>query len=191
MRATRPSARSVLAAIVVAILAAACTTPGVSPRASGTASLSPSTPAEIASPSPPPVASVPSPATPAPSTVVDRPPDANLWAEGGDPVTGQLGSYTWAGGGSDSSWLPGSPIAVGAGEPLTVRLARPAVVADWSATRVTAGTTDGTGAVALASAEAEPIRFVAPPPGRWSIQVQVRFDGGSDSATYYWLVDVR
>jgi hypothetical protein len=121
----------------------------------------------------------------------DAPPGASLSAEGGDPVAGQLGAYTWAGGGSDSPWLPGSPIAVGAGEPLTVRLDGAAVVADWTATRVPSGTSDGSGAVALATAEGEPIRFIAPAAGSWSVQVQVRFDGGSDGAAYYWLLDVR
>ena len=39
--------------------------------------------------------------------------------EGGDPVTGSLGSFTWGDGGSDSPWLPGGEIAVGTGEQLT------------------------------------------------------------------------
>lgn len=121
----------------------------------------------------------------------DAPPSASMRAEGGDPVTGQLGSYTWADGGSDSPWLPGSPITVGAGEPLTVVLASRDVVADWSAARVAPGTTDGTSAVSLGSAEGEPIRFLAPDRGRWSVKVQVRFGGGSDDAAYYWLLDVR
>ena len=43
-----------------------------------------------------------------------------LAAEGGDPVAGQLGTYTWAGRRIGRPWLPGAPIAVGAGEPLTV-----------------------------------------------------------------------
>jgi hypothetical protein len=114
-----------------------------------------------------------------------------MHAEGGDPVAGQLGSYTWGDGGSDSPWLPGSPITVGAGEPLTVVLADDAVVADWSAVRVAAGTTDGTGAVPLASAAGDPIGFPAPDAGRWSLQLQVRFPGGPESAAYYWLLDVR
>jgi len=112
-------------------------------------------------------------------------------AEGGDPVAGQLGSYTWGDGGSDSPWLPGSPITVGAGEPLTVVLAGDAGVADWSAARVAPGITDGASAVPIASAGGDPIRFPAPGAGRWSVQVQVRFPGGSDSAAYYWLLDVR
>ena len=61
----------------------------------------------------------PSPsATASPSAT--EPPAATLAVEGGDPVTGQLGTFTWGDGGSDSPWLPGSPIAVGTGEHLTV-----------------------------------------------------------------------
>ena len=72
-----------------------------------------------------PVGRPPSPrpaATPARPRLPERPPDATLAADGGDGVAGQLGSYTWRGAGSDSPWLPGTPIAVGAGEPLTVRI---------------------------------------------------------------------
>ena len=56
-------------------------------------------------------------ASPATAT---EPPAASLAVEGGDPVTGQLGTFTWGDGGSDSPWLPGAPIAVGTGEQLTV-----------------------------------------------------------------------
>ena len=52
-----------------------------------------------------------------------EPPAAALAVEGGDPVTGQLGTFTWGDGGSDSPWLPGAPIAVGTGEQLTVSIA--------------------------------------------------------------------
>jgi hypothetical protein len=136
-------------------------------------------------------AAVPAATTPGSPPRSDGPPSASIQVEGGDPVAGQLGSYTWADGGSDSPWLPGHPITVGAGEPLTVVLANDADVVDWSAARVATGTTDGTGAVSLASADGAPIRFPAPGPGRWSVKVQVRFQGGSDSAAYYWLLDVR
>ena len=50
------------------------------------------------------------PAPPArPSRSRAEPPAATLAVEGGDPVAGQLGSFTWNGGGSDSPWLPGAP----------------------------------------------------------------------------------
>jgi hypothetical protein len=139
-----------------------------------------------------------------------EPPDASLAVEGGDPVAGQLGTFLWGDGGSDSPWLPGSPIAVGAGERLTVTIAG-VDVATWSAKRVPAGTTGGSGAtapiglgtggppIAFDGATAPiglgtggpPIAFDAPENGSWSVQVTVDFDGGLGSATYYWLVTVR
>jgi hypothetical protein len=118
------------------------------------------------------------------------PPGATLAVDGGDPVIGQLGSFTWADGGSDSPWLPGSPVAVGAGEPLTVDLADGVAIATWSARRVPAGTSDGAGAVGLGSGQA-PVMFAAPGPGSWSVQVDLTFAGGRGAAVYYWLVTVR
>ncbi len=119
-----------------------------------------------------------------------EPPPASLAAEGGDPVAGQLGSFTWGGGGSDSPWLPGTPVSVGAAEPLTIALGGGVAVAEWSARRVPAGTTNGTGAVALGGGGA-PVAFAAPGPGTWSVQVIVRFAGDLGSAAYYWQLAVR
>ena len=195
MNAPRAMSRSAGSRLAVAVLAgsvaAGCSTTGTSPLASVTpaAATAAVTPLATLAPTASAAGASRIPAT-APTTA-DSPPGATLAAEGGDPVAGQLGSFTWAGSGSDSPWLRGTPATVGAGEPLTIRFDAPVVVANWSATRVAAGTTDGSGAVALASAEAEPIRFVAPPAGHWSVQIQVRFGSGSDSATYYWLLDVR
>jgi hypothetical protein len=124
------------------------------------------------------------------STATTEPPAATLAVEGGDPVAGQLGTFIWGDGGSDSPWLPGSPIAVGAGERLTVALADGVGVATWSAKRVPAGSTDGAGAVGLGTG-GPPIAFDAPEAGSWSLQVTVDFDGGLGSASYYWLATVR
>ena len=100
------------------------------------------------------------------------------------------GTFTWGDGGSDSPWLPGAPIAVGTGEQLTVTIGDGVGVATWSARRVPAGTTDGSGAVGLGT-DGPPIAFGAPETGSWSVQVTVDFDGGLGSASYYWLVTVR
>jgi hypothetical protein len=118
-----------------------------------------------------------------------EPPAAALKADGGDPVDGQLGSYTWNGGGSDSPWLQGSPIRVGAGEPLTVAIAGGPAIGDWTVQRVAGGTAGGAGAIAMGSGEGTPIAFIAPSAGSWSILVNVRFADGADAA-YYWLLDV-
>ncbi|TFG69224.1 MAG: hypothetical protein E4H24_01280 [Thermomicrobiales bacterium] len=121
---------------------------------------------------------------------LDVPPGASLAAEGGDPVPGQLGSYTWADGGSDSPWLPGAAVTVATGEPLTITFAADLPVEGWTASRVTAGVGDGIGAVAIGAGQG-PIAFAAPGSGSWSVQVNVRFADDLGSATYYWQLSVR
>ena len=170
--------RSTLAILPLALVATACATVGPS------GSVAPS-----AAATPPPTEAV-TPPSQAPSAAATEPPAATLAVEGGDPVAGQLGTFIWGDGGSDSPWLPGSPIAVGTGERLTVALADGVGVATWSARRVPAGTTDGSGAVGLGTG-GPPIVFEAPATGSWSVQVTVDFDGGLGSASYYWLVTVR
>lgn len=164
--------RLVLAILPIALVASACATGG--PSGSVVPSASATTEATR------------QPATPS----ANEPPAATLAVDGGDPVTGQLGSFTWGDGGSDSPWLPGSQIAVGAGERLTVTVADAVGVASWTARRVPAGTTDGSEAVGLGTG-GPPIVFGAPELGSWSVQVTVDFDAGLGSASYYWLVTVR
>ena len=176
-------------ALAATFLVGACSSPGARGSPSGASG------APVASPtgsipaltSQPVTTGAPSPAAPA-ST---EPPAASLKADGGDPVVGQLGSYTWNGGGSDSPWLKGSPIHVGAGEPLAVTLAGDPEIGSWTVQRVPAGATGGSGTVAMGSGEGSPIGFVSPNPGSWSILVDVRFADGSDAAAYYWLLEVR
>ena len=179
--------REAVAMLAIALLAGACASAG--PSGSAGPSVAGSTP-----PSDEPAltpSAVPSPLVTT-SLSATEPPDASLAVEGGDPVAGQLGTFLWGDGGSDSPWLPGSPIAVGAGERLTVTIAG-VDVATWSAKRVPAGTTGGSGATAPMGlgTGGPPIAFDAPESGSWSVQVTVDFDGGLGSATYYWLVTVR
>jgi hypothetical protein len=133
----------------------------------------------------------PSPTSDPPPPSLGEPPAAMPAAEGGDPVRGSLGSFTWGDGGSDSPWLPGSPLMVASGEPLTVRVAADVPVRDWIAKRVRAGAADGLGAAAIADGRAAPISFPTPSAGRWSVQVVVTFGDGLGSAAYYWQVNVR
>ena len=109
--------RQSIAMLAIALLAGACA--GASPSGSAGPSVVGSAPASDgpATPSAAPSASVTA------SLSTTEPPAASLAVEGGDPVTGQLGTFTWGDGGSDSPWLPGSPIAVGTGERLTVSIA--------------------------------------------------------------------
>ena len=188
---------------IVATIVVACDSAGHSGPAGGSTS-TPTRPGPTAEPAGTaapatgtPTASDASSADPAstgsagPSTPASVPPSATLAADGGEPAIGQLGSYTWLDGGSDSPWLPGAPVTVGAGEPLTVTIGGGVAVADWSARRVAAPTTDGSGAIALGQAAGPPVAFAAPPAGTWSVQVTVRFANDLGSATYYWRLVVR
>ena len=185
--------RSTVAIVMLAQLAIACVTaaPGRSLAGSVASTAAITTPVEAdrtAGASQPSSTGPISAISPPPSSA--GPPPATLAAEGGDRVAGQLGSYTWDGGGSDSPWLPGAPVNVGAGEPLTVTVAGGVSVGGWSARRVPAGTKDGAGAAGLGRGDA-PVTFSAPGPGSWSVQVAVRFAGGLGSAAYYWQLTVR
>lgn len=198
----RTGARAPLAIAVIATIFAACGDAGRSGPADGSTS-GPTRPGPTAEPSgtgaptSAPSMIVSLSAAPAstgsagPSAPAGLPPSATLAAEGGEPATGQLGSYTWLDGGSDSPWLPGTSLTVGAREPLTVTIGGGVGVADWSARRVTAGTSDGSGAIELGQAAGPPVAFAAPAAGSWSVQVTVRFANDLGSATYYWRLTVR
>lgn len=119
-----------------------------------------------------------------------EPPAASIIVEGGDPVVGQLGTFTWENSGSDAPWLDGSPIHVGAGEQLTLTLARPVDIGEWRVSRVTPGNRSGIGAVGMDEGSRGPVKFQAPPAGRWSVAVRVRFAGDRGTALYFWLIAV-
>ncbi len=192
LRLPRGRGPGTLAIVVVAWLAAGCAVTGETGPASGSAD--PSVSPEVATSVPDsadPTAKPAATATADASAPAGQPPPATLAAEGGDAVVGQLGSYTWLGGGSDSPWLPGAPISVGAAEPLTVAIGGGVAVTDWSVRRASAGATDGSGAVSLGAGGGPPVTFVAPAPGNWSAQVVVRFGNDLGSATYYWQLTVR
>lgn len=178
--------RRVLGQWLVLMVVAACTTAGASPDPSSTPPTS-SMPT-VATPSPTMTSRSPSSVAPAPTG--DRPPDARLAAEGGDAVAGQLGSYTWADGGSDSPWLPGAPLRVGAREPLSISMDPPVGIASWRA-RSVPSTADGPeGAVVLGEGAGTPA-FSAPGAGTWTVEVRVAFADGAGDASYYWSVEVR
>ena len=194
----RPAPASVVLVILAVLaLATACTRTGAAFPGGGSAD--PSGGPGVGSGTSTPPGVTPSGVTPTPGASASvgptepaaQPPAATLAAEGGDPVAGQLGTYTWLSGGSDSPWLPGTPLMAGSGEPLTVTLGDGVAVADWSARRVAAGRADGSGAVGLGAGTGPPMTFPAPGRGTWSVQLAVRFDGGLGSATYYWQLTVR
>lgn len=174
------------AALAVAIATAACSSPtGTQAPPSPAVSTPPSAPAASDAVSLPP----PPTDTPIPSDVSDQPPVAALAAEGGDPVTGQLGTYIWRETGSDSPWLPGAAITVGSGEPLTVTLDPAVPVGSWQARYVPASSAGPDGAVDLGQGAGDP-DFGAPPAGTWTVEVHVLFADGLGDANYFWKVAV-
>jgi hypothetical protein len=144
-----------------------------------------------------PTASPASPASPAtgggPSPTIagrDAPPDALLAAEGGDPIAGQLGTYLWFDTGSDAPWLTGAPLAVGAGEPLTVDLEPDGDIAAWAARYSPAAATGPDGAASLAEGAGSPA-FAAPGRGTWTLELFVEFAAGAGNARYFWHLQVE
>jgi hypothetical protein len=185
--------RRLLPIVLLALLSSACTSgpPAASPAGTPAGSASLTVPASSEIIPTPAITPGPASADPSLSPSSAEPPSASLAAEGGDPVTGQLGSFTWGDGGSDSPWLPGARLTVGRAEPLTVSIADGVATSDWSARRVPGGTKDGSGAVAIGSGTTGPITFIAPGPGSWSVQVTVGFAGDLGTASYYWQLMVR
>jgi hypothetical protein len=120
----------------------------------------------------------------------DAPPDALLSAEGGDPVVGQLGTYIWFESGSDAPWLPGAPLAVGAGEPLTVSLVLDGDIRAWSARYVPANSAGPDGATSLGEGAGDPA-FAAPGPGSWTVELSAEFAAGAGNAHYFWRLEVE
>jgi hypothetical protein len=165
---------AILAGIALACEPAVPPDPGTAPPA-GSAGAPPS--AAIGRPSP----SIPG---------RDAPPEAVLAAEGGDPVKGELGTFVWFETGSDSPWLQGAPLAVGAGEPLTVTLVPDSAIGDWTARSVPAGAQGPGGARTLARGTGR-LAFDAPEVGIWTVEVLVEFAGGIGSASYFWRLEVE
>lgn len=187
-----------MALLSIGLLVGACARVGAGPSTSPSASpeastaVASATPGASLEPSPSigPAASIGPTTASAGEPSGAEPPAASLAVDGGDPVEGQLGSFTWQNSGSDAPWLDGSPIHVGAGEQLTLTVADPLAVTNWTASRVAPGNRDGIGAIGMGEGSGEPVAFDAPPHGSWSVSVNVWFSDNRGSAAYYWLVDV-
>ena len=175
--------RSPVVLTLVTFLATACSgTPPAGTASPTVAAPAPSQPVAIAS------GSVSPSASPSPPRG-DAPPEATLAAEGGDPVAGRLGTFTWRDGGSDSPWLQGAPLAVGSGEPLTMSIAPLVDISTWQARAVPAGSDGPAGATSLGEGRGSPT-FFAPDTGAWTVEVRVAFDGDLGSASYFWRLEV-
>ncbi len=176
-----PTRAVAVALVLLAGVAVACG-PGATPDGGA----SPTTPLSA-----PGTTVSPSPSGPPPSLAGrDAPPDAVLAADGGDPVTGQLGTFVWFDTASDAPWLPGAPLRVGAGEPLTLQLVPEGRIASWEARYVPAAAQGPEGANALGQGAGN-IAFGAPEPGDWTVEVSIRFGGGAGEAHYFWRLEVE
>jgi hypothetical protein len=177
---SRSSLGGSVALVVMAVVAACSTTAG--PAAPATR------PSHIVTP-PIPATEPPTPSSSASTTIGAGPPVAALSAEGGDPTDGQLGTYVWGDGGSDAPWLPGTRVAVGAGEPLSVSFRPDTTIADWSVRSVPATADGPAGATLLGQGSGRP-RFTAPEPGTWTVEVHVVFANARWNASYFWQLAV-
>jgi hypothetical protein len=130
-----------------------------------------------------------SPSTAA-SLLAGQPPDAALLVPDGDPVVGQLGGYVWRDAGSDSPWLPGTPVTVAPTRPLLFALSADVPVEGWTARYAPPGNAFPTGPLPLAVGST-PLEIVPPPSGTWTVALRVTFGVGLGDAAYYWRVRVE
>jgi hypothetical protein len=191
----RLGAWSALAIAVASIAIVGCTgQPGRSvavavtpvPAVSGAPSGAPETP--LATPVPPTIGPSRAAAASATDAPMAQPPAARLAVEGGDPVIGELGSYAWDNSGSDSPWVPGTPMRVGHGEQLSLTLGAAVRIEHWTAARTPAATV-GSGVVGMGEGTDAPT-FASPPRGTWSVNVTTWFADNGGSAAYYWMITV-
>ncbi len=104
-------------------------------------------------------------------------------------MTGELGTFIWGDGGSDSPWLPGARLHVGAGERLTLTLSPAIGTVGWRTQYTRAGATDPTGARSLGSGTGDVV-LTAPGKGHWTLAIAVDFADGLGSANYFWRLEV-
>ncbi len=191
-----------LRGIAIAFLCAGCSAlPAASPSTStpGPSATASAPSAAQDMPSPPDATATPEVSAGSPSTTPGsvspsvelgaEPPAASLAVEGGDPVVGELGSFTWNNAGSDAPWVPGTPLRVAPGERFTLSLASNVPIEHWTVKRSPASSV-GTGVTGMGEGSSDPVTFPAPPRGAWSVAVDVWFAGNLGSAAYYWLVTV-
>jgi hypothetical protein len=170
------------AAIAVVATIVAVVTLGCGPTA---------TPPTATPPSPSSSAPPSTPTSPSPSVAGrDAPPDALLAAEGGDAVTGQLGTYVWFGTGSDAPWLTGAPLTVGSGEPLHLTVVPEGGIAAWEVRDLPAGAGGPEEARTIAKGTGEPA-FDAPGSGTWTVEIALEFAGEAGRASYFWRLKVE
>jgi hypothetical protein len=198
----------IAASRVVVSLALAATVAGCagqngspSPTFSGTAASAPATPAGGHASAATPVPTGPSTTSPvatgspvgAASPVVSglaAPPSADLRGLAGNaPAPGILGSYVWAGGGSDAPWIVGERAGtVAARGRLEVTVA--GLIPDgWTAAWANVANGQASGPRDAQSGTRSAVVTAPSTAGDWSLRVTATFGPGR-SATYFWRVTV-
>jgi hypothetical protein len=115
-----------------------------------------------------------------------QPPIAVLTFAGGEPVAGDLGTYTYRGTGSEAPWLAGEPVAVPpTGALAQVFLSEPLPIASWWARVAPTGRQPRLGEPREIGTGAGPIAFELPT-GAWTLELSVQFGDGIGDATYFW-----
>ena len=181
--------------LAIALVVASVTGSGCarSPGVTGAGSPTPSVPTTGA-PSPTPERSVPAststsasaaPSASDPEASLEQPPGAVLVA-GAASHPGEAGSWAWAGGTSDSPWLPARALerAETPAGAVTVELDDGVEVESWSAVAAAADDMQAMDVDALGDGSGTPLFEV--PAGAWVVAVDVRFADGLGSAIYYW-----
>ena len=184
------SRRAAVIVVAATIIAVGCgppvTPPSLTPSSAASSAVPITSPATPTPPAPPATPTPPSPSL----AGRDAPPDAVLAAEGGDPVTGQLGTYVWFGTGTDAPWLTGAPLTVGGGEPLHLNVVPEGAIATWQVRDLPAGAGGLEEARIIAKGTGTPA-FDAPGPGTWTVEVTLDFSGGAGRAAYFWRLEVE
>jgi hypothetical protein len=174
---------TVVAATIIAVVVLGCG-PAFTPPSAAPPSAAPPSATSAAMPTAAPI-------PPSPTLAGrDAPPAALLAAEGGDPVTGLLGTYVWFGTGSDAPWLPGAPLTVGGGEPLRLSVVPEGRIATWEVRDLPAGAGGPEEARTIAKGTGAPA-FAAPGSGTWTVEVTLEFAGGAGRAAYFWRLQVE
>ncbi len=203
MRTRLPAiARS--AALTMALLAAACTAgapttsvnrtvPSGGASAGNHVTRSAAATSSSSMPTASPTAERPSPsATSGPtSSSMPAPPAALLAGAAGEPVAGDLGTFSWDGLVSDAPWIVGSARdSATAGAALAVRFDPTLAVFSWRARWATVAKGQPGTPVAGGSGGDPAINLAAPgDAGTWSLQLSVTFSP-ERSATWYWQIRV-
>lgn len=191
----RRTRNRILVTIAAAVMVSGCGTTGVASGGGSTVAASSASPTTglgfERSPSATIQASSPAEPSLEPDPTLTPPPDATLQVDGGDPVIGELGSWTWRNAGSDAPYLPGYPIHVGTGERLIFAMTEPVAIEGWQVRRVPPSSVPGSeGLVGMGEGTGGTIWFEAPPQGTWAVSVTVQFAAGLGGASYYWQVEV-